>query len=274
MVLDFSTQGQVKITQQMFLDDLLAQFDLRGRFKTPASDHLFSISEDSSLLSTARARQFHSVVASLLYLAKRTRPDILLAVGFLTTRVLHSTEEDWDKLLRVLEYLYSTREMFLTLGANSDLLVTLYADASFAIHNEGKSHTGALLTTGIGTFHVKSSKQTLVTKSSTESEIVAMTDALAPALWARLFLTEQGYNIPPVDVRQDNMSTIALSIKGKSTSDRTRHINIRYFWITDLITRGEVTVKHTQTNEMIADLLTKPLQGELFITLRNKILGC
>lgn len=72
---------------------------------------------------------------------------------------------------------------------------------------------------------------------------------------------------------QDNLSTIALANNGRSTSDRTRHINIRYFFIKQYLEDGTMTVEHCPATEMIADILTKPLQGYEFIKMRDLLLG-
>ena len=77
----------------------------------------------------------------------------------------------------------------------------------------------------------------------------------------------------PATVYQDNMSTIALVKNGKSNSDRTRHIAIRFFFISDRVTSKEINVEYMPTGEMLADILTKPLQGALFVKLRDKLLN-
>ena len=79
--------------------------------------------------------------------------------------------------------------------------------------------------------------------------------------------------MPPVCAYQDNTSTVFMAEKGRSTSDRTRHINVRYFWIKDRIDTGELELKYLATKDMIADILTKPLQGELFRKLRALLLN-
>ena len=87
-------------------------------------------------------------------------------------------------------------------------------------------------------------------------------------------ILHQGYNITAANVYQDNTSTIALAEKGRSTSERTRHVHVRYFFVRDRIQAGEIKISYLPTAEMVADLLTKPLQGELFRKLRNKLLNC
>ena len=83
----------------------------------------------------------------------------------------------------------------------------------------------------------------------------------------------QGYKLGASTLYQDNMSAIALANKGRSTSARTRHIAIRYFFVKDRIDAGEIRVEHMPTGKMIADILTKPLQGDLFREMRAALLG-
>lgn len=121
-----------------------------------------------------------------------------------------------------------------------------------------------IITMGKGAVICKSSKQKIVSKSSTAAELIALSDGVDSAMWAQEFMLSQGYNMKPIIVHQDNKSTIILAEKGKSTNQRTRHINIRYFAVKDMIARGELQIVYTPTEEMIADFFTKPLQGRLF----------
>jgi hypothetical protein len=273
MTLDYTEPGVVRISQHGFVNDLLHSYSVTGAASTPALPNLFVIDTTSPPLDTPSRATYHSIVASVLYLAKRTRPDLLLAVSFLSTRVQKSTEQDRIKLDRLLRYINSTKQLILKLTTNN-FTVVLYADASFGIHHDAKSHTGTIITLGNGALFGKSARQSIVTKSSTEAELVGLSDSLGQALWLRNFLIAQGYDVQlPVHACQDNLSTIALTAKGKSTSDRTRHIGIRFFWIKDLIDRKEVSLQHISTHDMMADILTKPLQGIQFVRLRDLILG-
>ena len=131
-----------------------------------------------------------------------------------------------------------------------------YTDASFAVHPDMKSHTGYIMTLGKGAVIASSTKQKINTKSSTESELVGADEATTPLLWSKWFMEEQGYNIKPI-MYQDNQSSMKLEQNGKeSSSKRTRHINIRYFFITDCIARKELKVEYCPTDDMIADYLT------------------
>ena len=89
----------------------------------------------------------------------------------------------------------------------------------------------------------------------------------------RNFLLHQGYQPQPANVFQDNKSTITMAEKGMSTSDKTRHINIRYFFVKHYMDSDELKIEYLPTEEMVADVLTKPLQGDLFRRMRNKLLN-
>jgi len=274
MVFDFGGDGNVAVKMDGYVDDIIKEYGVTGAAKSPASSDLFEADENAAELEQSNADTFHSRVAKLLYLAKRTRPDLLAAVGFLATRVHKPTTQDWRKLDRVLKYINSTKDMWLTLSVTEGYEVEAYIDASYGIHPDGKSHTGVCITLGGGFFYVSSTKQNLVSKSSTEAELIGVSDGLSQVLWVRNFLLSQGHNVGPAIVWQDNKSTLAMIDKGRSTSSRTKHIHIRYFFVTDRVNSGEVTLQYKPTEQMIADILTKPLQGELFRYLRGIMLNC
>jgi hypothetical protein len=79
--------------------------------------------------------------------------------------------------------------------------------------------------------------------------------------------------LPPVKLFQDNTSTIILAEKGRSTSARTRHVDLRYFWIHDRISSGHVAIEYLATDSMTADIMTKPLQGKKFLEMRRMLLN-
>jgi hypothetical protein len=116
--------------------------------------------------------------------------------------------------------------------------------------------------------------QKLNTRSSTEAVLVAVDDVSNMILWTRLFLDEQGYRVSRDVVHQDNKSAILLETNGKKTSSkRTRAINIRYFFIADQVKKGNVEIRYCPTNMMIGDFFTKPLHGKNFEYFRDLILG-
>ena len=121
---------------------------------TPANSFLFEV-RDSPELDEKRADAFHSVVSSLLYTSRRCRLDIQTPIGFLTTRVSCSTEDDWTKLRRVLQYLRGTIDLILTLGADDITKMLSWVDFSYGIHHDCRSHTGGCISWGWGVLLTK-----------------------------------------------------------------------------------------------------------------------
>jgi len=273
MMFDFSEEGKVKVTMEGYVNELLRYAEAAGVAASPAADYLFVI-RDSKPLSAADRERFHSLVAKFLHLAKRVRPDILPVVAFLATRVQVATEDDLVKLERLIKYVNGTRELGIIMQpGDGPFKIRAYIDASYGVHADAKSHTGTFVCLGSGALMSSSKKQRLVTKSSSEAELVGLSDGATPVIHMRDFLIAQGYDVGPALIYQDNKSTIALAEKGRSTSERTRHINTRYFFVKDRIESGELELQYLPTDEMIADVLTKPLQGEKFRFLRNSLLN-
>ncbi len=149
-----------------------------------------------------------------------------------------------------------------------------WIDASFAVHTNFRSHTGATITLGKGSGISSSAKQKINTRSSTEAEFVGVDDVISMVLWVRLFLEAQGYAVTDNIVYQDNKSAMLLENNGRQSSGkRTRHINIRYYFVTDNIKQDRLRVEHCPTDSMLADFFTKPLQGAKFRTFRDQILN-
>ncbi len=275
MTLDYTKDGEVQIKMQSYIEDIVKTFpeNTGKKVSSPASENLFQIREKTPKLSYKRKEIFHTTVAKCLFVTQRARPDIILAVVFLTTRVNDPDLDDWTKLKRLVLYLRDSKEEFLRL-ASDDKGVRWHVDAAFAVHVDFKSHTGGSMTVGRGAALVKSSKQKINSKSSTEAEIIAVDDVLPQLLWTRLFLQEQGYDFGESILYQDNKSAMLLEENGKaSSSKRTRHLNIRFFYITDQIQQGIVKVEYCPTDLMTANYFTKPLQGAKFRKFRDQLMG-
>jgi hypothetical protein len=130
------------------------------------------------------------------------------------------------------------------------------------------------MTLGKGAIQTISTKQKVNSRSSTEAELISIDDIIAKVIWTKSFLEAQGYDVKENVIYRDNQSSMKLEINGKQSSGkRTRHFNIKYFYITDLIQRGEVSTKYCSTNHMIADYMTKPLIGEKFHQFRQAIMN-
>ena len=197
-----------------------------------------------------------------------------MAISFLASRVQAPNEGDWSKLVRVLAFLQATVDEVLTLEADDSQNLYWYIDAAFAVHHDMKSHTGAMLSFGKGASIADSTKQKVNSRSSTEAELNAVDDKISKVMWVKKFVEAQGFKIKLNIIYQDNESTIKLSNNGKASSGkRTRHFDIKLFYVTDLIDRDEVDIEYCPTEDMVADYLTKPLQGSQFYRFRDLIMN-
>ena len=283
MTIDYSVKGKVKFYMFDYIEQVLSEVDstlMVGSSKTPAGAQLFSVSDDGIKLNRKEADAFHRNVARLLFLSKRARPDLQTAVAFLCTRVQSPDVDDNKKLGRVMRYLRETIFLPLVLGWDETGNIYWSVDASFAVHKDMKSHTGAVMSLGTGALIAMSTKQKLNTTSSTEAELVGVSDSMPFNMWATYFFKAQGRGIADYKIGkrnvlyQDNESCIKLANNGKaSSSRRTGHIHIRYFFVTDRVKNKEIEIHYCPTKEMLGDFFTKPLQGALFIKFRNSILG-
>jgi hypothetical protein len=178
------------------------------------------------------------------------------------------------KLIKILTFLKETQDEDTAMKADDTQSIKWYVDAAFAVHKDYKSHTGATMTLGEGTLSSVSTKQKVMLQSSTEAELVGLDDVISKVLWSKLFIEAQGHTVKTTVIYRDNTSSMKLEQNGKaSLGKRTRHFNIKYFYITDLIQRNEVQIEYCPTDAMIADYyMTKPLVGAKFFHFREHLM--
>ena len=162
-------KNKIEISMKKHISKAVDTFDedITRNAATPATSYLFKVRK-SPELSEARADNFHSVTAALLFISRRCRLEIQTAVSFLTTRVICPTEDNWAKLRRVLQYLRGTIDLILTLGGEDITKMKSWVDVSYGVHEDCKSHTEGAISFGWGVLLTKCQKQKLNTKSSTQ----------------------------------------------------------------------------------------------------------
>jgi hypothetical protein len=226
-------------------------------------------------LDKEKSELFHSVVAKLLYITKRARPDMEPTIAYLCTRVSKSDEDDLNKLRRALHYLQHTIDDVRKIGAENGMAhMKTWVDASHAVYDDMKSQTGGCMSFGLGVIHGRTNKQKLNSKSTTESEVIGVSDYLPYNIWTCNFMEVQGYVLKENVLYQDNQSAMKMEINGRnSCTGNSRHIDIRFFFVKDRVEKGEVKIEYCPTGIMVADYFTKPLQGALFKKLRDVIMG-
>ena len=145
----------------------------------------------------------------------------------------------------------------------TDSLTELFTwvDASYAVHDDRKSHADGAMLFGRSVFDTKSTKQKLNTKSSTESEVVGVSYYLLSNIWVQNVWTRDGNDLEENTLYQNNTSAMKLERNGwDSCGQKSRHIDIRYFWIKDRLKYEKNKLEYCPTELMLADFFTKPLQ--------------
>jgi hypothetical protein len=276
MQLDFRESGKCYVTIEKLIRSILNDWNVDKYRNTPARPELFDDEADSPLLDTAMSKKLHRGIAQLLYFVSKVRPDALLPVIYLTSKVRALTERDLNTFMDVLYYLNGTVNLGLVLGASADGKIRLlaYADSSFAIYPDAKGQGGMFISYGCGSILSRSMKLP-VAASTAETELCQLSSTVSSASRELEFARYQQFmpvNEPGV-LFEDNMSAIHMANKGKSVSHRTRHIKVKYFFVKEFLDNGDFILVHCPTKDMVADILTKPLQGDLFYKLRDFILG-
>ena len=279
MLMDFSQSGVVHITIEKMIRNILVDWNVNKQTRnSPAKSHLFEINEESPRLDDTSSQKLHRGIAQLLYLGTHVRPDILCSIIFLTSRVQNLTDEDLSKFMDILYYLNGSVELGIMLGGdvNNRIRLFAFADASYGVYvQNGRSHGGTFVSYGRGPILARSNILKEVAISSSESELMQLSNTTSLAARERYFAIEQQYIDPNEKgiLLEDNKSAIHMANNGKSISNRTRHIKIKYFFVKQFLDSGEFQLEHCPTKEMVADILTKPLQGEQFLELRDNLLG-
>ena len=277
-------RNTLEISQPQYIQSLLEKHDIPLVEKNPPSTPMVCIDTDptspvipSPYLPISAITTYQSRIGGLLYLAIMTRPDILYAVITLSQHTQSPTEHDMAAVERLLRYVAGTIDLTMKYNksTSSDLQLSAYADASYNVHHDNKSHSGLLVC--LGTYSApllySSKKQTITADSSTVAELIAAHAVTKELQWTINMLQELGFSLPTTPIlHQDNMSTIKI-VHQPGNSGKTKHISLRYNIVRELCANGIIKVQYLATEEMIADILTKALGPTAFLHLRPLLMG-
>ena len=216
-------------------------------------------------------KPFAPLIGSLLYLLF-TRADISFAVCRLTRYMSAPLPSHWLAALRVLRYLAGTGDFGLTFtnSCSPHPTVVGYADADYAGDLDSRrSTTGFVFTYAGSAISWKTKLQRTVALSTCEAELMALAHACQEAQWLIRMTTDlQHPDSGPLTIHEDNQPAIA-NVKDQRFSDRTKHMDIRYFYTRDLVELKVIDVKYCPTDKMLADFFTKALARVTFERLRT-----
>lgn len=270
---------RLEISQTAYIEQMLKRFGMEEckAVATPSEGVLNRMSSEDGGKPN---KLYMSLVGSLLYAAMITRPDIAFAVQALGRHMQASGPEHMIAAKRVLRYLQGTKDLGLVYeyGPKNDgtpsHYIHGYSDADWGGDKDTRrSTTGYVFMLGTGALSWGSRLQATVALSSAEAEYMAACAAVQEAIHLRELMGDLGYKQDRATViYEDNQGCIALSANPVFRK-RTKHIDIRYHFIRERVTSGEVELRYIPTEEQLADLLTKGLPKPRTIMLRDRIMG-
>ena len=259
------------ISQRGYAEEIIKNIKDIEIFDTPYHGNLFDVSIGSELLDDERKRWFRSTLMQFMFLT-RTRPDIKLVVVVLSTRMENPTDFDEQSIYKLAGYIKGTLNLGLTLRPD-EMQICCESDGSFGVHPDGKGHSGGICFIGNSIFKVESTKQPTVGISSTEVELISANKILQEVVWAKGILEECGYYQKEIIFGQDNKSSITIAKQGSGRMGRTKHMNVKYYFLSQFVQDGTIKLVHIPSTEILSDGLTKPLPKPKFLVWRNKILN-
>src|SRR5680860_201186 len=281
----------ITLDQELYVTKALEKYGLRS-CKVAATPEVTGpvvvpgSTGDAALDQPADHVQYMELVGTLMYAGISTRPDIAHAAHALASRMQQPTVRDMVAAERVLRYLSGTPDLGLVFGSRNGQLigysrgraqlqldVCAYADADWANgKGDRRSITGWVAKINGDTISWASKKQRTVALSTCEAELYAEAAAIQEVLWLRGLLKELGLHAQHGSVvHGDNQSAIAVSKNGIK-GERTKHVDIKYHFVTETVERGDVQLKWVPTTEMQADIFTKALAAPVFEHFRRQLM--
>ncbi|MBW0529442.1 hypothetical protein O181_069157 [Austropuccinia psidii MF-1] len=258
--LDWLKNGAIFLSQIDFCEKILMTFDMVQcrSIKTPCNGNFVNqLNEHGSAIDK---RLFQQAMGYLNYLAQHTRPDILFTINQLERCSTDPNVNHWKMVKHLLRYVHCTKKFGILFNkSNSETILHSWADAHYAnFKDDRKSISGNLVTVYGNPISWLSKKQYIIAQSTTEAEYVSMNVCAKQVRWISMLLTQDlGIKMNKPIIFNDNSGAITIS-KQASLNTNTKHIEIRYQYLRYLVNMKLLEVVQVGTNEMIADVLTKP----------------
>jgi len=265
------TMAGMFISQAKYLKDMLKIYgmeDCSPMSTSMTTDCKLSKDDDSPPVD---ATHYRSTIGALLYLTA-TRLKITQAVGMVGRFQSTPKQSHLLAVKRIQRYLKGTHDFSLWYPKSSTFTVTAYTDADWARSvDDQKSTSGNAFFLGDYLVSWLNKKQTSISLSIAEAEYIAIADCCTQILWMKESLKDVNIGTnQPITIYCDNKSVISLS-KNPVMHSNTKHIPIKYHFLHEQVAEQNIILEYINTKEKIADIFTKPLPGEAFEHLRQKM---
>ena len=255
-----TNMGEYTMDQTKYIVNKLNEYNINEEKDIPYSD----LSDNEINKQPINPTKFRSVIGSLIHLARCTRPDISETISKLSTKRNNPTIKDWKAVLNILKYLNKTKNFFLKFSDKDDIIA--YSDASFGPKDgdiDARSTTGYIIYMGSAPVCWKSKKQKFTARSITEAEFNATADLVEKFIWLNNLNKEIEGKVLLCQIFCDNLSNIKILTNEKRTNS-SRHFDIDYSFVMDYIKEDYINISHINSNNMLADVLTKKINKESF----------
>eukprot|EP00252_Welwitschia_mirabilis_P004570 TRINITY_DN14889_c0_g1_i4.p1 TRINITY_DN14889_c0_g1~~TRINITY_DN14889_c0_g1_i4.p1 ORF type:complete len:342 (-),score=63.55 TRINITY_DN14889_c0_g1_i4:372-1256(-) len=208
--------------------------------------------------------KYRSAVGSLLYLTA-TRPDIQYAVGVVARFMSNPKEKHWNVVKKILRYVAGTLHFGLLYGKQESPTFHAYCDADWGgCLDTLKSTIGSAFMIGEFLIAWISKKQSLVAQSIAESEYVAMAATVQQIMWLVKLFDDLKFEIfPPTPIYSDSKSAVSIALN-PVMHQRTKHFDLKYHFIRDVVSNGQIQILFVQGTDQFADIFTKSLPATRF----------
>ena len=260
------SNGKIGLTQEMYISKLIDKYGLtHANVVSTPSDPNVTLMKNDGISNPCDKSLYQSLVGSLLYAAQATRPDIQYAVSAVAKYCSAPDQSHLTAAKRILRYLKKTQNYVLWLEGSSDAELLGFSDADYARDVDDRHSTsGYVFMLGSGCISWYSGKQKAVSTSTAQAEYIALSYATREAIFLRQLLSEiKGDDIGRVLIREDNQAALSIAHNPVFYS-RAKHIDVSYHFVREAVTDGQIGLEHCSSNDMIADLLTKPLSKQHF----------
>lgn len=279
--IQFEQKGEeIKMNQKRYILKMLERFGMsncKARYTPSELKWESDNNEEDNSKEVVDPKEYREIVGSLIYAMTCTRPDISWVVSKLSQTLAEPKAEHLVAAKHVLRYLKGTNEYELCFKKTDEYLNRIaFSDSDWASSVEDRrSTTGycfSLKKQGPA-ISWKSKKQATVALSTCEAQYIGLANTTQESMYLTQLLNgmdNRDYSC--TKIHGDNQGAIALS-KNPVNRQRSKHIDVKYHFIRDALIEGKIDIVYCPSEDMVADILTKPVAKIRIVKFKSFLFG-